>query len=218
MNHDGDFQREKRRKLSPAEAKRLERFEEVSAQLVSDGYRKTELTVGIVRANIFAILLAIPLCIVAITAFALLNPDATFFTDGTNMIVVLVAYIGLIVVHELIHGITWSLYAPNRWHDIDFGFMKEYLTPYCTCATPLPKGSYILGALMPLIVLGIIPCALGIAIGSVTLLFIGILMIVSAGGDILIVIELLRYRSDAAEQLIYDHPTQAGCVLFERLQ
>ena len=41
-------------------------------------------------------------------------------------------------------------------------------------------------------------------------------MILGAAGDILIVIELLRYRSNAAEKLIYDHPTQAGCVVFER--
>ena len=57
---------------------------------------------------------------------------------------------------------------------------------------------------------------MAIFINSYVLLLIGMVMILGAAGDILIVIELLRYRSNAAEKLIYDHPTQAGCVVFER--
>jgi hypothetical protein len=41
-------------------------------------------------------------------------------------------------------------------------------------------------------------------------------MVLSAGGDILIVLKLLLWKSTAAEKRFVDHPTQAGLVVFER--
>jgi hypothetical protein len=37
--------------------------------------------------------------------------------------------------------------------DIEFGYAASTLNPYCTCSTPLTKGNYIFGAVMPLIIL-----------------------------------------------------------------
>ena len=214
---DAVFEQEKHRKLSPAEQKRMDRFEDICYELEEIGYRKVELTVGIVRANVVAMAFAIPLCIAGFLLFHAVNPDASIFLpDGMSFFIFLGALVGLTVVHELIHGITWSIFACHGWHDIEFGFMKEYLTPYCTCTEPLPKGGYIVGALMPLIILGIIPTVIGIAAGSALFLWIGLVMIISAGGDMLIVYTLLKHRTDAAEKRIFDHPTQAGCVVFER--
>ena len=89
--------------------------------------------------------------------------------SGLQMIIFVIAILLLVVVHELIHGITWSVFTEHHFGDIEFGFMKEYLTPYCTCKCPLSKGKYIIGALMPLIILGIIPMAAGIIMGSMLL-------------------------------------------------
>ena len=122
----------------------------------------------------------------------------------------------LVVVHELVHGITWSFFTENHWKDIEFGFMKEYLTPYCTCACPLTRGQYIIGTLMPLVLLGLIPLAAAIMAGSYLWLWLGIIMTMSAGGDILIVINILKYKSQAAQVVYIDHPTQAGGVIFEK--
>ena len=213
---DKQLEKEKQRKLSPAEERRLERFNTVCAELESEGYARHDLTVGIVKANIFAFVLAIPVFVIGFGAFSAVNHGIEFNTSLTGLIVSLIALVVLTVVHELIHGLTWGVFATNGMKDIEFGFMKEYLTPYCTCSAPLPKRPYILGGLMPGIVLGLIPTIVAIFINSYALLLIGMVMILGAAGDILIVIELLRYRSNAAEKLIYDHPTQAGCVVFER--
>ena len=43
----------------------------------------------------------------------------------------------LIIVHELIHGITWAIFAKNHFHAIDFGIVWSTLSPYCTCFKPL---------------------------------------------------------------------------------
>ena len=54
-------EKEKARELTQAEQKRLAAFEELSASMLSQGYRRSELTVGIVKANIFAVVLLLPL-------------------------------------------------------------------------------------------------------------------------------------------------------------
>lgn len=209
-------QKEKQRKLSAAETRRLQRFEQVSEELTAKGYKKTELTVGIVKANVFAILLALPVCVLGIYLFVKMNPGILPVAVGMDSILMIIAYLVLIPVHELIHGITWSFFAKNGMKDIEFGFMKEYLTPYCTCAAPLTKYGHMTGTVMPLIILGILPLVISWMTGSALLLWIGLLMTVSAGGDILIILLLLKHKSSSAQQLVYDHPTQAGSVVFER--
>ena len=69
---------------------------------------------------------------------------------------------------------------------------------------------------MPMLALGILPTVLGILFGNALLFWIGILMILSSGGDLLIVLQILLYKSPASEKLFLDHPTQAGVVVYER--
>lgn len=208
--------KEKSRKLSPAEERRLRAFEELSESMIAQGYRRVELTVGIVKANAFALLLLIPLLLVGIGLFLLINRTAGISIGAMNPVLFFVVLIVLVVVHELIHGLTWAVFAEHHWADIEFGFMKQYLTPYCTCRVPLTRGQYITGALMPLLVLGILPMIAGILFGSMPVLFMGIIMADSAAGDILIVRQIRRYRSEAGSVVYIDHPTQAGGVIFEK--
>ena len=69
---------------------------------------------------------------------------------------------------------------------------------------------------MPLILLGIIPTVIAYISNSFVLLLIGLTMILSAGGDIMLVLKLLSFQTDAKESMIYDHPTEAGCIIFTR--
>ena len=210
-------QNEKKRKLTPAEERRLAAYEAISQELAEQGYRRTELTVGIVKANIFAMIMGIPVAVIGFILFLAVNWGRDIhWMSGNMMLLIVLAMLVLIVVHELIHGVTWALFADHHFGDIEFGFMKEYLTPYCTCKCPLTKGKYIIGALMPLLILGLLPMAVGIGIGSFFWLLLGIIMTVSAGGDIMIVMMIMKYKSQAEDILYLDHPTQAGGVLFEK--
>lgn len=209
---------EKNRRLSEKEQKRLAVFEATCERLLQQGYTMTNLTIGIVKANVFVLLLTIPVVAIGVLLFAWRNPISLLTPTPQGSLLFIVLFVVLIVVHELIHGLTWSLFSEHHFKDIEFGFMKEFLTPYCTCRVPLSKGHYILGALMPCIVLGILPTALGILLGSHLLFWIGIVMILSAGGDIMIVVKVLAHKSEEGlkEILVYDHPTQAGSVILER--
>ena len=209
-------EKEMSRELSEAEQKRLDRFEEMSVELIQKGFKRAELTISIVKANIFALVLLIPLAVIGIVLFNLKNRDVDLHFNFSTILLYAAAYFILIAVHELIHGVSWAVFTPHHFKDIEFGFMKQYLTPYCTCSVPLTKGKYIFGAVMPLILLGVVPMVVGILAGSPLLLLLGIVLADGAGGDILIIWNVLRYRTDAQEVVYMDHPTQAGVVVFER--
>ncbi len=51
--------------LTPAEQKRLERFEEIRSDLESRGYKCTELIIGLVWANAFSFILFVPVAIIS---------------------------------------------------------------------------------------------------------------------------------------------------------
>lgn len=209
---------EKDRKLSEKEQRRLAVFEETCERFLQQGYKMTNLTIGIVNANLTVMLLAIPIVAIGIFLFVWKNPIALLRPTPQGSLLLVLLLVVLIVVHELLHGLTWSLFSEHHFKDIEFGFMKEYLTPYCTCMTPLSKSQYIWGALMPCIILGILPTALGILLGSSLLFWIGIIMILAAGGDIMIVVKVMAFKkqSGSKEILVYDHPTQAGSVILEK--
>ena len=52
---------EEKRTLTAAEQRRLERFEALKAKLEAQGWRAVDLTISIVKANVFSVLLAFPL-------------------------------------------------------------------------------------------------------------------------------------------------------------
>ena len=209
-------EKEKARALTSAEQKRLAKFEALSRDMIERGYARVELTVGIVMANVFAIGLLVPLFIIGFGLFFLRNRTFSGRFTPAVMLLLLLAFLALVVVHELLHGAGWAIFAEHGFRNIEFGFMKQYLTPYCTCLVPLTKGQYIFGALLPCVMLGILPMIAAILLGSLPLLFLGIIMTDSAAGDIMIVWKILRYRSEAKEIVYMDHPTQAGGVIFEK--
>ncbi len=122
----------------------------------------------------------------------------------------------LIVLHEGIHGLTWGCFAPSRLRAIEFGVIWKALMPYCTCAEPLTKRQYLLGCLMPTLVLGFGLSAAAAALGSPCLFSLSAIMILSGGGDVLIAWKLLLHRAPDAEVRYLDHPYECGLVAFER--
>lgn len=106
----------------------------------------TELTVGLIKANVYALFMAVPLMIVLLAAFIYFNRNREISFSRSSlplgMVAFLIILIILFVVHELIHGLTWGIFAEDHFINIEFGFIKETLTPYCTCSVPLKKAVY----------------------------------------------------------------------------
>jgi hypothetical protein len=115
-----------------------------------------------------------------------------------------------IVIHELIHGITWAAAGRLPWSDIRFGFDPKSFTPYAHARRPIPVNAYRIGAAMPGLLTGVLPCLIALAAGSGPLMAAGLFFTFAAGGDLLV---LWLSRKIAAGELVQDHPSRVGCLV-----
>ena len=210
--------------LTEAEIKRQQAFDEKEKKLLEQGYERHDILISVVKANFAGVLLTLPF-IAAVVAGYILRNGLPNFTEIMNtkpglyfagLFGIILGTLPLVVLHEKIHGWFWSIGAENGSKDIEFGFMKETLTPYCTCRSPLSKPLYILGSMMPMTILGVVIGIIAVFTGSIVLLIISVIQIMGGAGDILISAMLLFRKSDAKETILLDHPTKIGLVAFER--
>lgn len=190
-----------------------------------EDYHKDQLTIDLIKANVFAILLMIPTVLIFGLPYSLIWGLRFNLSDIQSLTKILSPELigfGLlfvftlgIVLHELIHGIVWSRFTSNGFKSIRFGVLWKMLTPYCQCKEPLKVKEYIIGALMPAIIIGFIPGILAIIIGNFGLLIFGIIFTTAAGGDFMI-INLLK--NEDKDDYVQDHPSEAGCFIYRKKQ
>lgn len=206
------------RKLSKAEKERKSVFEVLRARLEEEGYQTIELTMGTLMANVLSLVSATPFIAGLMAMFFCFNKEVSWERSGDVQKAwsFLLVFMILIVVHELIHGLTWGMFAESKWKAISFGFIWQYLTPYCTCKEPLKKQQMVWGCLMPTIVLGILPSVVAIITGNVVVLYMGCLMILGGGADLIIAGRILFQKSKGRDALYYDHPYKVGTMVFEK--
>ena len=202
------------RKLSRREQARLEDFQRLSGQMRQQGYRRVDLVVDVVQANVMAVVVMLPFLAAAAVLFFALNPVGEVYIPLSGMALWLLAFLVLVVLHEAIHGLTWGLMAPHGFKAIAFGVIWQMLTPYCTCNDGLKRWQYLLGGLMPTLILGFGLAGLATAQGSLWLFSLAEVMILGGGGDFLIMFKMLRHPQKSGA-VYYDHPYECGLVVFE---
>lgn len=202
------------RKLSRREQARFEEFQRLSGQMRQRGYRRVDLVVDVVQANVMAIAVMLPFQIAAAVLFFTVNPAGELYIPFFGIVLWLLAFLVLVVLHEAIHGLTWGLMAPNGFRAISFGVIWQMLTPYCTCKDGLKRWQYLLGGLMPTLILGFGLAGLATVQGSMWLFWLAEMMILGGGGDFLVVFRMLRHPKKAGA-VYYDHPYECGLVVFE---
>lgn len=204
----------KERKLTKAEEKRKEEFEAMAAKLSKEGYTQKMIGINNTELNTMVYLLPLPIMALFIVLYIVLGHR--LHIGVFELLVSLVVFYALIMVHEALHGVTWMLFAKNRWKSISFGFIKETFNPYCNCNEPLKKYQIILGTLMPTLILGVGFGIASLIFGSTTLLIIAVLNLLGCGGDLLVILKLLLFKSDASKILFIDHPYEIGTAVFEK--
>ena len=206
------------RKLTPAEQKRKEQFALVCEEMERQGYRKIDLTIGVVKANLLALIVMLPF---AVLSGAVVLSPVSFLSMADSMspfdfLLYLLVMLLLTAVHEGIHALTWAMFGKDYWKSIRFGVIWKALTPYCTCLRPAKRGQYILGAAMPTLVLGIGLTAAAARMGIFWVFILALAMIFGGGRDFAIILKMLLHRQRGKEAVYYDHPYECGVVVFEK--
>lgn len=186
-------------------------------------YRQTELTLSAADANRQALVFVLPILVLYLLPYILLWPGQLSFAavegfvleHGTRTLfypfLMLLVFILGAVVHELLHGLTWAVFCRNGLKSIRYGVHWRYLTPYCHCREMLPLRPYVLGGLMPGLVMGVLPALVGMITGQLLLFLFGLLFTLAASGDLLM---LYMLRHSKATDLVQDHPDKMGCIVY----
>lgn len=201
-------------KLTRTEIARANRFAEKKEALLAQGYTYEEITANIVFANIMAFVYALPYTL--LFGFLFLRSYGLRYDPSYNLnfLILVVLFFLCVVLHECIHALFFGMFAEHHYRDIEFGVLWKYLTPYCYCAAPLKRWQYVVGALMPTVVLGLGMGIVALLLGSGWMLLLSIFLFVGGGGDILIVTMLLHYSVRNRDVIFMDHPTECGLCAF----
>ena len=84
----------------------------------------------------------------------------SFFNEMWFYVVVII-FLGM-VLHELIHAISWLQYCKKKFKSIEIGMQWNDFTPYCHCKETLKVWQYAIGCALPGIILGLIPAILSL--------------------------------------------------------
>lgn len=165
-----------------------------------------EYTISTGKLNLYSLLMIIPITGVLLTPFILIW-DYKTFEIGRKEFMSHFLYILIfgIIIHELLHGITWTLFTKKGFKSIKFGI--NGITPYCHCKEPLQVKHYILGGIMPLFIMGIIPTIIGTVLGNGLYISIGIFFTWTSAGDIISLFMLRKFKSNT---MVSDHPYRMG--------
>ena len=205
-----------KRKLTEKELERKEHFEKLSSEMQKKGYKIKNMIINTQHAASLGFLIMLPFMAVTFWIYNNVNGFDLDRISWGSAVAAPLLILCLIILHELIHGITWSLFAKNHFHSIDFGFIWSSFSPYCTCSEPLKKWQYLLGTAMPTLVLGGGAAVVSVMTNQLLLFILAEYMILSGGGDFLIILKSMLYRTDKQESVYCDHPYECGFVVFEK--
>jgi hypothetical protein len=185
-------------------------------------YHQKELTLTAAEANVRALLVMLPMLLLYVPAYVLVWPEQFSMQHIRGLVeahktlllfssfIMLGVFVVGAVVHELLHGFTWAAFCKRGLRSIRYGVHWKMLTPYCHCTEVLPLRYYIIGGMMPGLVMGLLPALAGIVTGNFLLFLFGLFFTMAAGGDLLILWMLRHQKSD---DLVQDHPDKIGCYV-----
>ena len=177
-----------------------------------EGYQTEKRTISMLAANLWAMGVMFVFLIVGVALLLFRKPLVDESINLFGSVWLLLAILPAIVVHELIHGFTWMAVTHSGFKHLSFGLIPGGV--YCHIDVPMTKRAYCCGALMPLLLLGVVPYIISLIVGSVWLMALGAMMIGCAMGDVLIVWAI---RKESPSTLVYDHPSEPGCMLYHPL-
>jgi hypothetical protein len=191
-----------------------------------NGYKIDKIYFNMLWMNIFAILVLIISTVLFGGPFYLIWHEKININRKINIdiqggiilalqnisFVFIVAVIGIIL-HELIHGFFYAIFAKNKFRSIKFGIKLKYGVAYCVCIELMKIKHFIIGTIMPTIILGFIPSIFSFFIGNLSLLVFSILFIMAGSGDFLIILCLLKENK---ENYVLDTLGEINCITIYR--
>jgi len=174
--------------------------------------KKQEITINMLQANLYAFPIIIFLIIIMLASYLFIWGKAYFLSGFFQLRISL--FIPLLLagffMHEVIHILGYHFFGKVPFNNLKIGFKLKSLTPYAYCSQPISLSAYKWSALLPAVVLGIIPATISLISGNTLIFILAVIFSITAGGDLLIIWML---RKIPLNYLVLDHPDKAGCII-----
>jgi len=175
--------------------------------------RSVSIPLANVLAGAFALVLAAPMVLLygRVTQESILT-----VLDGDpgwgTITAVIAGILAGTYLHELIHATSFRRIGRASRTAVGIGVHWKVLTPYAWCKEPISAAAYRWAAVLPGIVLGVIPFGVSLIVTEAWLAAWGIFFTLAASGDFLV---LWLIRDLAPATWIIDHPSRCGCAIVE---
>jgi hypothetical protein len=182
---------------------------ENSPNTAPPGYQ--DVSIPLTKIVMSGTLLSVVLLIIPLILFAEVHgvePLVQVWTHGVDWLIGLAALVLGIAAHELVHAVGWKLAGGLRWRDLSFGIDRKTFSPYCHARVPMRAAAYRIGAVLPAVLTGVVPIAVGLIWAEPMWVLIGAFLFSAAIGDFIV---LWVIRGVPAQALVLDHPSNAGC-------
>ena len=172
---------------------------------------KRDLSVSMAQANLIVLFISLPMVILQFALFLIVQGTESLKPVWGTAVLIFAVLLGIII-HELIHGISWVVFGHKPFSSVKLGFQWKTFTPYAHLKEPVEVNAYRLGAFLPGFILGILAYLLSLVSGNGDLFWFSLIHTSAAGGDWLI---LWLLRNVKPGMQVEDHPTNAGCYVLE---
>jgi hypothetical protein len=102
-----------------------------------------------------------------------------------------------VILHEFVHAIFAAIYNPKGWSSIKIGFNLKKGVAYCRCTEPMKVKHWRIIAIMPLILIGMIPYIISFIFGFYPLMYLSVMMIFASCNDVTALYRISNLSSDA---------------------
>lgn len=122
---------------------------------------------------------------------------------NNNMALILITYLGYMIIHELLHALSYRLYGADK-NKITFGAYIEKGILCCLCKQNITRKNILNSLMFPLFYIGILTYIIGYIINSPLLIILSILNISGCVGDIFMFLYFIKLKN--IEYTEYDDP------------
>ena len=143
--------------------------------------------------NILNVLALILFVAVSLIVLLIEHNDNYQITYSLNLFIYIFFWL---ILHELLHGIGFAISKDVDIKNITFGIALEKGVFYCMCKQNISKKVILTSLLFPLTIIGIITLIIGLIINNFNLVFLSLLNITSAIGDIIMTIYFVKAPKD----------------------
>ncbi len=154
-------------------------YEEVSNHFI-EAKKKDKF---ILKLNLYAILFIIVLAIPTLLLFGSFNIVIDGFESLVPAFLYMIAFLVFVVIHELLHGISFILFGKVKIKEVKFGLVLKSGMAYCISTVPVPIKAARISLMMPVYAVCIPLYIVGILLNSVGLALLAIFFLSGSIAD-----------------------------------